>query len=231
VDLTLTFSRSRSLAFSQVIRECGKFQGFKLEGNTYILSTPYSLAIQNWEAFSFVLLTTMSWSSFSFEMDGRMIIGNSDIKNIYYSLQELMYCMKEYQSEYDGPAYCSQSIWGCLKLNSVEVLPHWYNKEKGWFTIGHLEDGTWIIDKSRILNTLLNEAKDNHAFNCPNFNEAMIANVLSALPDSIDIATRNWRLKTETKFVAGQFKQVCTGLTWIGDRTEFKPEQLLIKQI
>lgn len=227
MDLIITFCKSRSAQFGQIIKECNKFKDFTLLDGIYKLQIEYLEILENWESFSLVLNNAITWSSFGFKIKGRLVAHKSDIKKIFYDLQDLMYCIKEFQVVNDQLGYCNQTFWGCNKLDSVHVLPNYYSKHKGWYLFGTLDQGAWKIDKDRILNTLLKEAELKHLDKCPNFKKERIQEVVDALPASIDIATKHWKMVTTIQFKDGAFKQVCTGIEWIGNYIDFKPEEIL----
>lgn len=229
MDLTLAFSKSRSGSFGQVVRECSKFNEFTFTDGRYTLTISYMEALSLWDSFQIIFANAVNWASFEFKIKDRPVAGRADIKRIYYDLQELMYCLKQYQTVADPEAYCAQDFWGCNRLKSVQVMPDFYHTAAGWFSFGTLVDGNWKIDKQRILGTLLKEAQLKHLDSCPNFNQKRIEHVVQALPDQIDIATRNWKLKTSLQFADGTFKQVCTGIEWTGHYAEYKPENFLIR--
>lgn len=228
MDVQLSFSKSRSAMYGKVINLCRAFNNFTQEDGINVVRAEIKEIVERWEAFNGIFGTACSWSSFSLHLNDQPIIGNTEIKKVYYSLQDLKNCLKDFHKEFDKDLHCEGGqFWGCHKLKSVEVLPSWYTIDKGWYMTGSLEDGNWKINKQQILNKLLTEAKEKLVKNCPNFKEDRIRAVVSALPDQLDIATKNWRLTTSLKFIDGQFKTVCTGIQWHGTFAEYKPETFL----
>jgi hypothetical protein len=213
--------------YNKVIRLCGIFNGYTQYDTINVLRLEFRDISEKWEAFNSIFLTIYKWSSFRLILKDRPIVG-PEIKKVFYSLQDLKYCMKSFDREFDKLEYCEGgSFWGCHRLTSVKVLPDFYTIDKGWYTFGHLDNGSWIIDKNEILTKLLREANENLIDNCPNFNKERIRRVVNALPDQLDIATKHWKLKTSLKFIDGQFKTICTGIHWQGAFAEFKPETFL----
>jgi len=231
MDIQLSFGVSKSAMYKKVLRECSKFPGFTLEDGFHTVNLTFKEIVENWESFNFIFHHIVKWSSFSFVIKGKSIVSYSDIKKIFYSLQELKQCMKGYQEAFDKDDHCNYTFWGCHKLKSIEVLPHFYMKDKGWYIYGNLEDGQWKINKDYIFNKLMHEAQSNLVISCPNFNPNRILEVVNSLPDKIDIATKNWKLKLSTQFLNGQFVKVCTGIDWIGDFSDFNPAEILRSDI
>lgn len=228
MGLTLSFSKSRSAAYNQVLKECRKFQNFSETDDLKTLQLGFTEIFDQWESFNSILHTAIKWTSFAMFIQDRSV-SKSEVKKIFYSLQELKNCLLGYYSDIDKISYCGHTFWGCHRLTSVQVLPSWYTIDKGWYTIGSLENGSWKIDKEKILTKLLSEAERRYLDQCPNFNKEKIREVVHALPDRLDIANKHWRFKTSLQFKEGQFKDVVTGIEWIGDFSEFKPEQILLR--
>lgn len=229
MKLQLSFGKSRAAAYKDVIRLCSVFDGFDQKDDTNVLTLTLKDVTGHWSEFNGIFHAICKWSSFRCIVDDTTSINTRQAKLVFYNLQDLMYCMKEFH-QVQHKEYCAGTkFWGCKKLQSVQVLPDFYSGDKGWYTFGHLSDGDWNINKEAILQRLLQEAKERMIDQCPNFNKEQIRRVVKALPDKIDIATRNWKLVTGVKFIDGEFKSVCTGLKWIGSYAEYKPETFLTK--
>ena len=78
--------------------------------------------------------------------------------------------------------------WGCKQLHSV-LLHGRFGRHNGtdWWKIGPFEDGIQYIDKESIREMLENEANLKNLTICPLFSLEKASNLISKLPEQIDI--------------------------------------------
>lgn len=231
MEIKITFSKSRSAVFVQVVKECRKFQGFTKEEDRYALNTTYQEAMQRWDAYQVILLNAINWASFEYRHAGELVTDKARIKKSFYMMQSIVQCMKEHLEVIEKERFCRATIWGCRMLDSVHIFPDFYDRQRGWFMFGYLEDGVWKIDKEKMLRTMLEEANMKHLSSCPNFVPERLAQAVHALPAFIDIATKEWKLTTSVQLIDGEFKTVCNGIEWVGSYQDYKPTEILLKAL
>lgn len=217
--------------FSYVVRECARFENFNQIGSFYLLETTDTEALQRWAGFQVILLNAYTWASFQLKLNEEIVLDKVNVKKWFYSLQEVRQCINEYSEVSSPDQFCRESAWGCRKLKSVEFLPDFYDRNKGWFTFGSLEDGKWKIDKMKVVQVLAREAELKHLESCPNFDIDRIVRAVHALPPYIDIATRNWKLVTSIQLVDGEYRNAVSGIEWIGRYIDYNPKEIILNAL
>jgi len=222
--LTIKFKENRSKNFKVVLMACNKFSKFTSDENWYVLDTDFVECMKRFEDYHTIVWNSQKWASFQYQVNDNLINHRTDFNGMYfYPLQAMCNCIKEREKSIDENFCEDAQGWGCLRLTSINLVPTYYS-ENNWFDYGYLKAGIWYIDKARLLKEIKREIRLKLVDNCPFFDENRIVNVVNMLPDSIDIATRNWEFKRRTVFdhKTKEFKGDIIGLRWIGNIDEFR---------
>ena len=194
--LEISFKKSRSKDFSLVLKHGREFDYFKESIDFKLEIYSVEELFLKWEHFNIIHHYTRKWSGTTFSINDTVYLGNE----VFYSLQEVKDCYKQYQKSYDKQGFCDASEWGCHKLKSVGRFvdqsfgPYWY--DYGKFT----NETTWKIDKRRILNILTEESSQKKLHFCPVFNEYKITSTLLRLPDSINVDGKKWQKTSKLEY-------------------------------
>ena len=139
------------------------------------------------------------------------------IRNIYWNgsgmgwpefarkLHELSELDEEIQGDLEADSVERKEGWGYSRLESLNrYLPdnvrdletHIY-----WFDLGYFkDDDVWVIDKQRIIGILKQEIKDKELYLCPAFKMQRVLDIVSRLPDSLDVTSnKNWSKRYENR--------------------------------
>lgn len=219
----ISFKKSRSKDFSLALKYARKFDHFQETDGGYKLEI-YNVEelFLKWVDFSILLHYTRKWTGTSFSFNDIVCRTNE----VFYALQEVKNCYKQYKAEFDKQGFCDSTDWGCFKLKSIRRFvdtgygPCWYRF--GSFSA----PGIWCIDKSRIKNVLLEEARMKCLEACPVFNVSSIMDILTKLPDKIFIDDKKWHIIYRTDYLAKGEVYIPVGI----EHVEQDPEEIEIEQ-
>lgn len=214
------FKRTKSQYFTYVLSICSVFKDFKQEGDEYTLIMTINEALSKVEVLSEIYNIAYKWKSFYIELGYPVEPDKFEGKNrVIHNLQNISACAKKRQDCVDGDGYCNG--WGCRLLSETSVSEPEDYSSKPWYTLGHLENGYWRIDKSRIVKRLKHESLKKLLNACPYYNHHKVDYIVSMLPETIDVSHKNWRFIIGRYFEGDEVKEVVDGIMWVGEPIEF----------
>lgn len=197
----IQFGRSKSPSLQEVLKHCRKFSNFS-EGDTNILQIDdFNEIVDHKYDFATIIRIASGWKSFS------MIYNAHPVKspdNYADTACEVAGCIVAKSKSKDA-YYCSEkdnlSTWGCRLVNFIggESTKYALNY---WFEYGHFaEDKLYVIDKKRLFEALMSEAKDKMCDNCQFFDKNSIIKQVSLLPDDVDYTDQQiWAIVFRTEY-------------------------------
>ncbi len=209
LHIKLTFNKSRSKDFATVLKHCRYFDHFWETPGHKLEIVSLEELYQKWESFNLVYYYTRKWAGTSFSYNGTEYRKN----DMFYTIQDLKRCYKEYREDHnDRQEFCDTFEWGCSRLKSVSKEinhsfgPFWY--DYGYF----VDENRWRVDKDRIREVLMDEAKKTCAVDCPLFNEGLMNYCLFNIPDEIFIDGVKWKKTYKQEWKDGQMINVAIGI-------------------
>ena len=198
-SLALTFRQSRSPKYAFAVKLARAFSSYcEEEDEEEGISHSIHLTDELKRHEDFVRLISLlnmvgSWKHTSLIISGEAAPGDA-VANI----ARVGECFQRQRRSGNPYHYCNgfdprhaPTCFGCRLLASVDrhvpLNGRQRPSEKGWFAFGELDGYVFRVDKKRILDTLMTEARKNSAIACPVFREASIAEEVGKLPDQIDV--------------------------------------------
>ena len=187
-DIELSFPKSSSKNFSQVLAICRKYPYFRSENKKGITQYKVRIPVEDIETVVSLWELVKNWKGSQLSANGRSLT-----KRNLTSKGLGCYRHKQQQSA-SFEQYCygkgwDLNVWGCTKLGmSLATIGNW--------CYGQLNDeGVWFFDKETIKRILDKFIKGSDLELCPIFNSERVYEGLSRLPESIDFnKNKNWTL-------------------------------------
>ncbi len=200
LHIEITFRKSRSKDYPYVLKHARKFIFFN-ETERKLTITDVEELFSNWENFTVVVHYTKKWAGTIFSYNGKPITPFKS--DIFYALQNVKDCHKQYNKAFDKEGYCDEADWGCHRLDSVSRFLDRGGYYNYWYEYGHFDtEDTWKIDKQRIRQTLLEEARLKCLSVCPAFNANKISELLTQLPNELYIDGVKWKKVYKLDYLA-----------------------------
>lgn len=197
IILKFKFVHSRSINFKEAIRFAKNFDNFLESDSGYQLEISKSELFEKWDYFAPFHHYVTRWAGTQVWFNDKLI---APYKNdIFYSIQEIYYCIKAYNNSYDKENYCYDDDkfrgWGCVRIKSIRKNIAFYLWNY-WYKYGKfIEDAIWEIDKKKILEIITNESIVNCSNICPYFSISKIINSVDQLPNIIDLTKdKGWEI-------------------------------------
>ena len=192
--LKVIFNKSTSSYYETVIKLAKKFDDFKQDEKTNIINISIQELNKKRNIVQGILNYITAWKYTSLSFNDKPI----DSMGIH-CISQILNCSNEYDKVFNKDVHCYidnqfKEGWHCKFISDIKRhIPNdiWdYNRNHGkhWFDYGKFDDkGNWIIDKKSLENAIIKEVEEKNIFICPYYKESNIENIISNLPDSIDL--------------------------------------------
>lgn len=204
--VTITFGKSSSRNYRKALRLAQEFSSFTaLSENSEVNSVEVGQEEfrQKYRKVQSLWLNVCNWKSSELRLEG-VPADLNEVRKLFAVVE----CARDYSSAVIRKDHCKiygeRNGWGCKFLNTIDpYLPSSrYYLIRGrayWFQFGGFESATqWKIDKQEIRAALAREAEIKRLCLCPVFDLQKTEQVLSELPDTIDVEDSDkWEIQWE----------------------------------
>lgn len=171
----LTFDKNHSKYFKEAL-SFAKELGGVFNGKTVIIKIKEHNLFIAYSTFRTLFGIVQNWKSTQATFRGEKVHPYQFILNMH----RLGIC------QFDKD--CGNS-WGCKKLNNISYQENGWGKYESnnrfWYNYGYFKGETWVIDKAKIREKLLNKSDRMGLDICPLYDEMKIIHSIENLPDAI----------------------------------------------
>lgn len=215
-SIEIHFPFSRSKIYPDTLKHARLFSDFRQNPNILKI-TDIDELFGRWDDFSIVIFNTTKWAGTTVFFCGKPLLPYKN--SFFYALLDVKRCYGQYKENTDKVGYCSESDWGCHRLNNMGRYFKGLDlyMKNPWYKYGHFIDAkTWAVDKSRIFEVLSEEAFLTLADTCPGYNPERIRQFVLKLPDQITIDD-NWEIEYKLDVESSGLKGLPVSINFVAD--------------
>lgn len=190
MDLKIVFYRSQSSKYDTVCSKCKTFSNFQQHNGTNILVVDFFELSEKYKNIDYIVDSVSNWKRTEFYFENFQISSQQA-----FSLLKIIDCQNKAETNPDQ--CCGGCGLGCCQLTSLFLKDIcYYTDSPYWFDFGYFEKGKWIIDKSKMLQTIEDEATEKYLSVCKFFSYEKIYNSILNVPNEIIVTDEkdcNWR--------------------------------------